>query len=233
MSGHYSDDEWYLNDDVIKIMAEHHPEKEFEPGEKYEYSNTGYLLLASVVERVSGVSFKKFLHQNIFDKIGMSSSIFPFGKNEFKEMADRVRGYKRTKDGGYVDDDYTDYDYDVCGDGGVFSNVIDLFKWNEALYTEKLVKQETIQEAYKPYVLNDGSVGDYGFGWNVYEIDSNKIVDHSGSWIGFCTHIVRDITNKHCVIILTNIGDRKGTALYNACYNILMDKPYLRIIKIK
>jgi CubicO group peptidase (beta-lactamase class C family) len=233
MSEHYSDDEEYVNDDVIKTMAKHHPEKEFEPGERYEYSNTGYLLLGSIVERVSGISFKEFLHQNIFDRIGMSSSIFPFGKNEFKEMADRVRGYKRTKDGGHVDDDYTNYDYDVCGDGGVFSSVIDLFKWNEALYTETLVKQETIQEAYKPYVLNDGSVGDYGFGWNVSEIDSNKIVDHSGSWIGFRTHIVRDITNKHCVIILTNIGNRNGTALYNACYNILMDKPYLRIIKIK
>jgi CubicO group peptidase (beta-lactamase class C family) len=233
MSEHYSDDEEYVNDDVIKTMAKHHPEKEFEPGERYEYSNTGYLLLASIVERVSGISFKEFLHQNIFDRIGMSSSIFPFGKNEFKEMADRVRGYKRKKDGGHVDDDYTNYDYDVCGDGGVFSSVIDLFKWNEALYTETLVKQETIQEAYKPYVLNDGSVGDYGFGWNLSEIDSNKIVDHSGSWIGFRTHIVRDITNKHCVIILTNIGDRKRTALYNACYNILIDKPYLRIIKIK
>jgi len=233
MSGHYSDDEWYLNDDVIKIMGKHHPEKHFEPGEKYEYSNTGYLLLGSIIERASGVSYKEFLHKNIFDRIGMTTSIFPFGEKEFEEMANRVRGYNRTEAGGYVDNDYTDFDYDVCGDGGIFSNAIDLFKWNEALYTERLVKQETLQEAYKPYVLNDGSVGDYGFGWNVSEIDSNKIVDHSGSWIGFRTHIVRDITNKHCVIILTNIGNRNGTALYNACYNILMDKPYLRIIKIK
>ena len=232
MPKHFPDDE-YVNDDVIKTMAKHHPEKEFEPGERYEYSNTGYLLLASIVERVSGVSFIKFIQQNIFDRIGMSSSIIPFGKNEFVEMANRVRGYNRTKDGGHVDNDYTSYDYDVCGDGGMFSSVIDLFKWNEALYTEKLVKQETIQEAYKPYVLNDGSVGDYGFGWNLYEVDSNKVVDHSGSWIGFRTHILRDITNKHCVIILTNVGNRNGTQLYNACYNILMDKPYLRIIKIK
>ncbi len=232
MPKHFPDDE-YVNDDVIKTMAKHHPEKEFEPGERYEYSNTGYLLLASIVERVSGVSFIKFIQQNIFDRIGMSSSIIPFGKNEFVEMANRVRGYNRTKDGGHVDNDYTSYDYDVCGDGGMFSSVIDLFKWNEALYTEKMVKQETIKEAFQPYVLNDGSVGDYGFGWSVNEIDSNKLVDHSGSWIGFRTHILRDITNKHCVIILTNVGNRNGTQLYNACYNILMDKPYLRIIKIK
>jgi N-acyl-D-amino-acid deacylase len=232
MPKHFPDDE-YVNDDVIKTMAKHHPEKEFEPGERYEYSNTGYLLLASIVERVSGVSFIKFIQQNIFDRIGMSSSIIPFGKNEFVEMANRVRGYNRTKDGGHVDNDYTSYDYDVCGDGGMFSSVIDLFKWNEALYTEKMVKQETIKEAFQPYVLNDGSVGDYGFGWSVNEIDSNKLVDHSGSWIGFRTYILRDITNKHCVIILTNVGNRNGTQLYNACYNILMDKPYLRIIKIK
>jgi CubicO group peptidase (beta-lactamase class C family) len=229
----FGDDDEYINDDVLKTMAKHHPEREFEPGERYKYSNTGYLLLASIVERASGISFVQFIQQNMFDRIGMSSSTIPFGKNQFVDMANRVRGYNRTKDGGHVDNDYASYDYDVYGDGGMFSSAIDLFKWNEALSTETLVRNETIQEAYKPYVLNDGFVGDYGFGWNLYEIDSNKVVDHSGSWIGFRTHILRDITNKHCVIVLTNVGNRGGTALYNACYNILMDKPYLRIIKIK
>jgi CubicO group peptidase (beta-lactamase class C family) len=62
------------------------------------------------------------------------------------------------------------------------------------LATEKLVRKDTIQEAYKPYVLNDGSVGDYGFGWSVSEVDANAIVEHSGSWIGFRTYILRDIT---------------------------------------
>jgi CubicO group peptidase (beta-lactamase class C family) len=163
----------------------------------------------------------------------MSSSIFPINKKEFDEMANRVRGYDRQDDGGYVDNDYTDYDHDVHGDGGIFSSAIDLSKWNEALATEKLVRKETIREAYKPYVLNDGSVGDYGFGWRVSEVDANKIVEHSGSWIGFRTYILRDITNDHCVIVLTNLGNRRGAKLYNAFYNILMDKPYLRIINIE
>lgn len=233
MTGHFSDDEWYLNEDVIKVLAMDHSKKHFEPGEKYEYSNTGYLLLASVVERASGVSFPKFLQQNIFDKLGMSSSIFPLGKKEFDEMANRVLGYNRKKDGGYVVNDYIDFDSDVYGDGGVFSNVIDLFKWNEVLATEKLVTKDTIQEAYKPYVLNDASVGDYGFGWWISEVDGSKIVEHSGSWIGFRTYILRDITNNHCVIVLTNLGNRRGAQLYNAFYNILMDKPYLRIIKLE
>ena len=229
----FGDDDEYINDDVIQTMASHHPEREFEPGDQYKYSNTGYVLLASIVERASGISFVQFIQQNIFDRVGMSSSTIPFGKNQFVDMDNRVRGYNRKKDGGYVDNDYASYDYDLYGDGGMFSNVIDLFKWNEALATEKLVSKDTIQEAYKPYVLNDGSVGDYGFGWWINEVDTNTIVEHSGSWIGFRTYILRDITNNHCVIVLTNLGNRRGARLYNAFYNILMDKPYLKIINIE
>lgn len=136
-----------------------------------------------------------------------------------------------TENGGHVDNDYNHYN--AYGDGGIYSNLIDLFKWNEALYTKKLVKQETLKEAFKPYVLNNGFVGDYGFGWSVREIDSNKIVNHSGWWVGFRTYIFRDITNKHCVIILTNTGNRNATALHKACYNILMNKPYSATIFIR
>jgi hypothetical protein len=96
-----------------------------------------------------------------------------------------------------------------------------------------LVKQETLKEAYKPYVLNNGSNGDYGFGWNVREIDSNTIVTHSGGWVGFRTYIFRDITNKHCVIVLTNRGNRDAIALHKACYYILMNKPYSATISIR
>ncbi len=227
----WAPNEYYVNDDVLKMMAKHHPEKVFEPGEKYEYSNTGYVLLASIVERVSGVSFKEFVQQNIFDRIGMSSSVVPVGEKDFEEMADRVYGYDMTEDWGYVDNDFNHYN--AYGDGGLYSNLIDLFKWNEALYTEKLVKQETLKEAYKPYVLNNGFVGDYGFGWSVRDIDSNKIVSHSGGWVGFLTHIFRDITNKHCVIVLTNRGNRDAIALHKACYYILMDKSYSATISIR
>jgi len=221
MDKQWDPDKYYVNDDVLKMMAEHHPKKYFEPGEKYEYSNTGYVLLASIVERVSGVSFKAFVQQNIFDRIGMSTSVIPIGEKGFEEIPNRTYGFDVSNNkAGYKENDYDHYN--AYGDGGIYSNLDDLFKWNEALYTEQLVKQETIEEAFKPYVLNDGHVGDYGFGWSVYTLNSNKIVDHSGSWIGFLTYIFRDITNKHCVIVLTNTGNRDGTSLYEACYNILL-----------
>lgn len=216
---------YYVNDDVLKLMAKHLPEKDFEPGEKYEYSNTGYVLLASIVERLSGVSFKEFVQQNIFDRIGMSSSVIPIGEKEFEEMVNRTYGFDISdNEAGYIENEYNHYN--AYGDGGIYSNLDDLFRWNEALYTEKLVKHETLEEAFKPYVLNNGHVGNYGFGWFVRTIDANKIVEHSGSWVGFRTHIFRDIINKHCVIVLTNTGNTKGSSLYKVCYNILMDKPY-------
>jgi len=231
MDEHWDPDKYYVNDDVLKMMVKHRPEKLFEPGERYEYSNTGYVVLASIVERVSGVSFKEFVQQNIFDRIGMTSSVMPIGDKDYQEMANRVYGYDIAENGRHVDNDYDHYN--AYGDGGIYTNLIDLFKWNEALYTEKLVKQETLKEAYEPYVLNNGFVGDYGFGWNVSEIDSNKIVAHSGSWVGFRTQIFRDITNKHCVIILTNRGNREATELHKACYKILLDKPYSAAILIR
>ncbi len=231
MDEHWDPDKYYVNDDVLKMMVKHLPEKLFKPGERYEYSNTGYVLLASIIERVSGVSFKEFVQQNIFDRVGMTSSAIPIGDKDYKEMANRVYGYDIAENGRHDDNDYDHYN--GYGDGGIYSNLIDLFKWNEALYTEKLVKQETLKEAYEPYVLNNGFVGDYGFGWNVREIDSNKIVDHSGGWVGFRTHIFRDITNKHCIIILTNRGNREATELHKACYNILRGKPYSAAIFIR
>jgi N-acyl-D-amino-acid deacylase len=231
MDEHWDPDKYYVNDDVLKMMVKHLPKKLFEPGERYEYSNTGYVVLASIVERVSGVSFKEFVQQNIFDRVGMTTSVIPIGDKDYMEMANRVYGYDIAENGRHVDNDYDHYN--AYGDGGIYSNLIDLFKWNEALYTEKLVKQETLKEAYEPYVLNNGFVGDYGFGWNVHEIDSNKIVAHSGSWVGFRTQIFRDITNKHCVIILTNRGNREATELHKACYNILRGKPYSAAIFIR
>jgi len=209
------------NNDVLQLIAKYHPKINFAPGEKYAYSNIGYNFLATIVERVSGIPFRLFIKENIFDPLDMNNSIVPLGYRDEK-FKNRVFGFRRDPHNNkqYIENDYN-YGNGCVGDGGVYSTVEDLFKWNEALYTEKLVKKETLEEAFKPYVLNDGTIGDYGFGWSIYEIDSNEITDHSGSWLGFRTLMFRDITDKHCVIILTNSGSTFGTRLYKPCYRIL------------
>ncbi|NQY66800.1 MAG: serine hydrolase, partial [Flavobacteriales bacterium] len=145
----------------------------------------------------------------------------PLGHKDEK-FKNRVTGFVSDPEnkGQFIKDDY-DYGNGCVGDGGVFSTVEDMFKWNQSFYTEKLVKKETIDEAFKPYVLNDGTVGDYGFGWSVYKIDSNDITEHTGSWLGFLAHNLRDITDNYSVVFLTNLGSSYGSDLAYPCYNIL------------
>jgi len=209
------------NDDVLQLITKYRPKINFAPGEKYAYSNIGYIFLATIVRRISGIPFRQFVRENIFDPLEMNNSLVPLGYRDEK-FRNRVIGFIRDPNNKnqYVENDYN-YGNGCVGDGGVYSTVEDLFKWNEALYTDKLVKKETIEEAFKPYVLNDGTIGDYGFGWSIYQIDSNNITDHSGSWLGFRTYNLRDITDKHSVIILTNLGSSNGTKLYKPCYRIL------------
>ncbi|NQY11842.1 MAG: beta-lactamase family protein [Flavobacteriales bacterium] len=222
MQTYYPKKENYNNNDVLKMLGDSMPPILFEPGEKFDYSNTGYSLLACIVERASGMSFPDFAQQHIFDKIGMSGSYVPTSTRQMDGLPNRALGYRLTRNNGFKEND--DNSHSFYGDGGIFSNVNDLFKWNEALYTEKLVSKESIDEIFKPFVLNNGKVGDYGFGWFIHDADSNKIVDHSGGWVGFSTYIHRDITNQHCVIILTNVGNTPGAGMYQFCHNILTGK---------
>ncbi|NQY10856.1 MAG: beta-lactamase family protein [Flavobacteriales bacterium] len=231
--GDVMDDNWpankyYSNKDVIKMMTKTPLDSYFKPGEEYAQSDAGYLILATIVERVAKVPFRKFVKQHIFDKIGMSNSEFPLGEDEFVEMKNRAYGFDIVdSDRGFTENDYNIYN--AYGDGGMYSTIDDMFKWDRALYTEVLVKKETLKEAFEPYVLNDGTVGDYGFGWSVFEYAGNKLAEHSGSWLGFKSHITRDLTNKHFMIVLSNEGEMGGEFLHHAGYDILIENDYSAI----
>ena len=192
---------------MIELLVENHPNFLFTPGEKYEYSNTGYNLLASIIERISGQSFRDFLRENLFDKAGMTSSLVCTGKTD-EDIYNRVFGYKYKSGTSKLKD--SDYDFlnGCVGDGAVYASVEDLFKWDQVLYTDKLVSQATIKEAFTPYTLNKNKgKSDYGFGWNVKVKKGKTIVDHTGSWVGFLTFIKRDLDSQSAVIILNNTTD--------------------------
>jgi CubicO group peptidase (beta-lactamase class C family) len=197
---------------LIKVDSLH-----FQPGNKFEYSNSGYVLLAMIVEKISGLPFQKFLKKNIFDPLGMNNTlVYDTSKPDMKI---RAHGYNLF---------WGDYDDDILtmGDGGIFSTVEDLFKWDKALYTEKLVKQSTLSEAFKPAALNDGSISNYGFGWGILEDNSKKLVLHAGEFNGFNTFILRQLEDRYTIIFLTNIGGTKRSLIYRAIYHILEGKPY-------
>lgn len=103
----------------------------------------------------------------------------------------------------------TDFHYlnGILGDGGIYSTTGDMFKWDQGLYTEKLIEKATLEEAFTPYTLNDGiSISNYGFGWRLHRGTQEDMIEHEGSWAGFRTKIRRDLKRGNAIIIMTNMN---------------------------
>jgi len=196
------------NQDVIDMLARKKPPIKFNPGEKWEYSNTGYVLLASIIERISGQPFAQYLNEQVFQPAGMTNtSVYRFVPGYDKKNPLRVYGFQVEENTKVSNDVH--YLNHAQGDGGIYSTVGDLYKWDRMLYTNEIVSQPTLQEAFTAAILNDGSKTTYGFGWAV-ETDpqGDKTVSHGGGWLGFRTHFYRNIDKKQCIIILTNDSSR-------------------------
>ena len=199
------------NADCIEYLIKYAPPKLFEPGEKYTYSNTGYLLLASIAEKASGKDFIEMCRKWIFKKLKMKSTDirtleekkattnFAIGHIYVKERDKYVRADS------FPSSDYTIWLGNRKGPGRIGSTAVDLLKWDQALYTNKLVKQPTLQEAFTPMKLNDGRFSNYGFGW-MLRTDSSfgKIVMHNGDNPGYRTQILRYLGKNKTIIILNN-----------------------------
>jgi len=216
------------NNDIINSLVEMHPPIRFEPGEKYEYSNTGYVLLASIIERVSGQTFAEYLNEQIFDPAGMKNTcVYKYILADSLSIPNRVYGYKKSLNG--RENLSTDYHYinPVQGDGGVYSTVDDMLKWDKVLYSDKILSDASKKEAFSPAILNNGDTSWYGFGWGIKtSLQGNKVVDHSGGWVGFRTYFYRELENNNCIIILTNHSSRYMWDIINEIKNILYDREW-------
>ena len=170
---------------------------EFPAGQKYSYSNTGYVLLSILIERVTQKSFRQFIKWKIFDPIGIEDSEVVDGTQP--KMTRRARGH--TKSGAL-----NDYNARTTGAGGIYSQLDDLFLWDQALYGKNLINSELLNQAYTPAVLSNGEPSYYGFGW-VLEANNPQIVQHSGSLSGFRTYFYRDMEHKNTIILLSNFSN--------------------------
>lgn len=188
-----------LDRDVLHMMMQQ-DSTYFPPGDEYRYSNSGYAVLAMIVEQVSGQRFAQFLKKHIFDPLGMTRTV-AYEKG-VTEVENRAVGYAN-EDGKLVFKDQS-LTSAVLGDGGIYSSVEDLFKWDQALYTEKLARFETLEQAFTPAVLNDGTKLDYGFGWRIDKYQGRERVHHTGQTCGFTTIIQRYPKQRFSIIILTN-----------------------------
>ena len=209
------------NNEILDIFYNSNPKLKFQPGEKYEYSNTGYLILASIVEEVSKQHFREFLKENIFDPLNMNNTLlYSYKEGYDSDIPNRVFGYSLNEEkDGYELNDYHVVN-DVRGDGGVYSTINDLFKWNMALLDYKVVPKKLLDEAWRVGTLNNGEDFGYGYGWVIGERTKPKSVFHSGGWVGFVTYLYNEIDAKSGYVILTNDSSRVLVDIINSINSI-------------
>lgn len=174
----------------------------FTPGSKFRYSNSGYALLAMIVEKISGISFAEFLKKNIFLPLKMDNTVA--FENGLSTVSSRAYGYALQQQSGRYEKKDQSLTSSVLGDGGIYSSVEDLYKWDQALYTDKLVSFETLKRAFTPVIAADQENISYGFGWFIETYRGLKSVWHYGSTVGFGTAIERFPERSFTVIVLIN-----------------------------
>jgi CubicO group peptidase (beta-lactamase class C family) len=202
-----------FNIDIVKQLSKNMPPVYFQPGEKWEYSNTAYALLAVIIERVSGKSYGAFLQENLFAPAGMHHTrTYNTRRSKNEVIPNYAYGFvfSDSLHRFVLPDSLPEYHFvytldGIEGDGIVNSTTGDLFKWDQVLYTDKIISQTTLQEAFEPVKLKGDSTYPYGFGWAIQQSPSTgKMVLHGGSWPGYGTYFIRFIERKDCIIILTN-----------------------------
>lgn len=204
-----------IKDAQILALMEQQSATDFVPGTKWRYSNTGYALLAMIVERVSNKPFGEFLRERIFVPSGMTNTLaYEKGKNQ---VPHRALGYTQ-KDKAWVEANQSSTSA-VLGDGGIYSNVEDLAKWDRALREHTLLNASEMLAAFTPVkvpggaVKEDGSPTEYGFGWYLDAYHGRRRTWHSGTTTGFRTFIERFIDEELTIIILCNRDDLKPEKL--------------------
>jgi CubicO group peptidase (beta-lactamase class C family) len=199
------------NKEIIQYLIAYHPERRFAPGTKYEYSNTGYVLLATIAEIVSGKDFITLCRERIFTPVGMTTTDIRT-LEEKAAVNNFARGYILVPEKNrYVSaDSFPSSNYIVWlgsrkGPGRVSSTSNDLLKWDRALYSENLVKRGSLGEAFTPYILKNDSISNYGFGWMISKDPTlGQKIWHTGSNPGYSTRLVRFIDVDKTIIILSN-----------------------------
>lgn len=216
------------NADIIEYLNKYHPTALFAPGEKYLYSNTGYVLLASIAEKVSGRDFIEYCNTEIFKKLNMQHTgirtlaekaaikNFAIGHIYVNERNEYVRADS------FPSSNYTIWLGNRKGPSRVSSTAADLLKWDIAIRNYTLVSKETMHEAYAPMKLNNGTFSNYGFGLQlIFKNNSLQTVWHDGDNPGYKTLIMRDLIYNRTLILLCNTPPSEFSALINTCAKII------------
>jgi CubicO group peptidase (beta-lactamase class C family) len=177
----------------------------YEPGTKWEYSNFGYVTLGILIHRVTGEFYGDFLHRKIFQPLGMTTTRII---SEADIIPNRAGGYRLVK-GELKNQEWVAPMVNTTADGSLYFSILDLAKWDAALYGEKLLRRSSLDLMWTPVKLKNGTPnpGGYGFGWFIEQRNGHRCIHHDGSWQGFETAIDRYVDDQLTVVALTNLAD--------------------------
>jgi CubicO group peptidase (beta-lactamase class C family) len=211
-NGDWDKKKYAVNQDVLNFLIDKKPEKSFSPDKRFNYCNTNYVLLAIIVEKISGKSFPDYMQQKFFGPLQMTHS-YVFS---LKDTLTATPSF--TNNGTFWGFDFLDGTY---GDKNIYTTPRDLLKWDQALYTDQLISKALLDSAFSAYSFEKPSVHNYGLGWRLQLLpNGKKIIYHFGKWHGSNAAFARLPDEKITIIILGNKFTRN---IYNAahlCYDI-------------
>jgi CubicO group peptidase (beta-lactamase class C family) len=201
-----ADGPFYMRLDFTEDELLHKIEKlpiEFKPGDKWDYRNTNYVLLGILIHKLTGQFYGDYLHDKFFGPLGMTSTRII---SEREIIPNRSAGYEL--EGGKIkNQEWVSPTFDSTADGALYFNVLDLEKWDRALYGNTLLTKASFDRMWTPFVLNDGkpNPAGYGFAWQMHDFNGHKLIEHTGAWQGFTCIISRYVDDKLTVAVLTNL----------------------------
>lgn len=173
-----------------------------DPGKYYSYSNAGYILLGYIIEKASGISYKEYLQKNIFDPLEMKNSGFGYDRRKDNKLA---LGYETNMDC-LTKESFIDMSVWPHAAGAIYSTTEDLYKWDRALYTNKLVSEKSVEKIFTP------AKNDYGYGWFIRSENGKRFYWHDGRVFGFNAYIARRVDEDICIVALSNVESFKGAS---------------------
>ncbi len=183
----------------------------YPPGTKWDYSNLGYLTLGVLIHRVTGEFYGDFLQQRIFHPLEMQTTRII---SEADIVPNRAAGYRLVK-GELKNQEWIAPKVNTTADGSLYFSVLDLAKWDAALYTEKLLKRSSLEQMWTPAKLKNGQPNKdgYGFGWYMEEKHGHHVIAHTGAWQGFKSVIARYVNDQLTVVVLANLEEAKPSVI--------------------
>jgi CubicO group peptidase (beta-lactamase class C family) len=184
---------------VVELLAQEDLKLVSNPNEQFSYNNTGYVLLAAIIENVTGKTFEGFMKDEVFDKLGMENTRVWNLFSETSSFSNRTGSFENIQGEfselrpGVIDG--------VAGDGGIFSSIDDFVIWNMFWYNDTLLPKAIKEKAFEKAILNNGSTSNYGFGWSV---ESSVAHGHNGSWLGARTSFTRNTRLRNAIVVLDN-----------------------------